>query len=698
MKLKRSHYGGSLTEDLVGQTVTACGWVQTRRDMGGVIFIDLRDRTGLLQVVFDRRDLSAAEFAVAEHLKNESVLAVQGPICIRDPETYNPKLPTGTIELRATRLELLSTADTLPFFIEQAGSVREDLRLRYRYLDLRRPQLQHNLRFRHQLQRTTENYLDAHGFWQVETPILTKSTPEGARDYLVPSRVHPGDFYALPQSPQLFKQLLMVGGLDRYYQVARCFRDEDLRADRQPEFTQVDMELSFVDQEDILAHLEDLFKTVVQEVTGIRVESPFPRLTWQQAMDLYGSDKPDLRFGLPITDITAIAAQCHFSVFRRVCDGGGVVRAICVPGGDAFTRTQIDRLTTIARRCGAGGMAWISLRPDGQVYSILTKYLTAEEIAAITAATGAQNGDFILFCADDLATVRRTLGTLRLAVADMLGLRRPGEYRFLLVTDFPQFEYSAEEKRWVSTHHPFTMPCEQDLPYLQSDPGRVRAQAYDVVLNGVELGSGSMRIHRPDIQRQMFAALGFTQQQIEQRFGFFVEAFRYGAPPHGGFAFGLDRLAMLLLGAGSLRDVIAFPKSKDAACPLTGAPGRVDAAQLAALHLEGGRPTAGGAQPPAAPAVDVDAVAALAMLELTPAEREKTAADLHAMLDFTGQLAAIDTAGVEPTAHVLPLQNVFRPDVPSPGDFHDQLLAMAPTTCKNYIRLPDRDEKGGAKA
>ena len=583
--MKRTSYCGALRETNVNQIHTVMGWVQNKRDMGGVIFIDLRDREGILQVVFDGRNLTPEAFAAAEALKLESVIAVEGPLRIRGEETYNPKLVTGTIELAAKELEVLSEAAALPFSMSEAGNVREELRLQYRFLDLRRPKLLNNLKFRHRLTKLIHDYLDGQGFLQVETPMLTKSTPEGARDYLVPSRVHQGMFYALPQSPQIFKQLLMVGGVDKYYQIARCFRDEDLRADRQPEFTQVDMELSFVDQEDILTHLEKMFKHLFREALGVEFQEPFPRLTWQQAMDRYGSDKPDLRFDLPIVDLTQQLKGCGFSVFRKAIDEGGMVRAVNVKGHGNFTRSAIEELTEKALKLGAKGMAWIALKDDGEPYSILTKYFSQEEFQSLLDAVDGKPGDFILFCADQFSTVCRTLGGLRLELADMLGLRKPGDYRFLIVTDFPEFEYSQEEGRYLATHHPFTMPYPEDIPYLISDPARVRAQAYDVVLNGVELGSGSMRIHQKDVQRKMFEALGFSEEQIQERFGFMVNAFQYGTPPHGGFAFGLDRLAMQMLEAESLRDVIAFPKNKDAVCPMTQAPNVVDPQQLEVLGL-----------------------------------------------------------------------------------------------------------------
>ena len=689
--MKRTSYCGAVRETNVNQIHTVMGWVQNKRDMGGVIFIDLRDREGILQVVFDGRNLTPEAFAAAEALKLESVIAVEGPLRIRGEETYNPKLVTGTIELAPKKLEVLSEAAALPFSMSEAGNVREELRLQYRFLDLRRPKLLNNLKFRHRLTKLIHDYLDGQGFLQVETPMLTKSTPEGARDYLVPSRVHQGMFYALPQSPQIFKQLLMVGGVDKYYQIARCFRDEDLRADRQPEFTQVDMELSFVDQEDILAHLEKMFKHLFREALGVEFQEPFPRLTWQQAMDRYGSDKPDLRFGLPIVDLTQQLKGCGFSVFRKAIDEGGMVRAVNVKGHGNLTRSAIEERTEKALKLGAKGRAWIALKDDGEPYSILTKYFSQEEFQSLLDAVDGKPGDFILFCADQFSTVCRTLGGLRLELADMLGLRKPGDYRFLIVTDFPEFEYSQEEGRYLATHHPFTMPYPEDIPYLISDPARVRAQAYDVVLNGVELGSGSMRIHQKDVQRKMFEALGFSEEQIQERFGFMVNAFQYGTPPHGGFAFGLDRLAMQMLEAESLRDVIAFPKNKDAVCPMTQAPNVVDPHQLEVLGLaallskEG---TGKAVQKRQRPKIDVENVANLSKLLLSPEEKEAAAKDMEEIVEFANQLQAIDTENIPAAAHTAKLTNVFREDIPQTSCPRELLLENAPEQHDGCVFVP----------
>ncbi len=688
----RTFYCGLLSEAQIDTEQTACGWVMTKRDMGGVIFIDLRDREGVLQVVFNMQNLSPADFAAAEGLRNQSVIAVTGKIRHRDEETYNPKLKTGTIELMATKLEVLSASAALPFSPEDDQPVREDLRLRYRYIDLRRPSMVRNLRFRHAVQKAASDYLDSKDFIYVETPMLCKSTPEGARDYLVPSRVHTGTFYALPQSPQIFKQLLMVGGVDKYYQIARCFRDEDLRADRQPEFTQVDMEMSFVDQEDILRHLEGLFKYIFKTVMGSEIDYDFPRLTWQECMDKYGSDKPDIRFGLPIVDLSDIMKTCGFSVFRSVVDKGGIVRAINVKGRADFSRGTIEELTEKAQSYGAKGMAWIAVRPDGEVYSILTKYFTKEDIDAILKRMDAVPGDFILFCADKPATVYRTLGSLRLDLGDMLGLRPKDEYKFLFVTDFPQFEWSDEENRYMAMHHPFTMPYPEDIQFLITDPGRVRAQAYDVVLNGIELGSGSIRIHRSDVQQKMFEALGFDDEEIENRFGFMVNAFKYGTPPHGGFAFGLDRLVMMLLGADSLREVIAFPKIKDASCPMTGAPDFVDPKQLEVLRLgqafsEGSAETGPGKKKKG-PKIDVENVAKLARLSLSPEEKAAMANDMEAIIGFANQLSEVDTGDTQVTAHVIPLNNVFHQDSPVSEFDRETMLANAPTRTEAYVSVP----------
>lgn len=689
--MKRTEYCGAFGEKDIGQSATVMGWVQTKRDMGGVIFIDLRDREGILQVVFNAQALTSEDFSIAERLRSETVITVSGEIRLRDDDTRNPRLKTGTIELAAHQIKVISESEPVPFSIEEGVKVREDLRLKYRYLDIRRPEMLENLRCRHRVSSAVHEYLDNEGFIEVETPILTKSTPEGARDYLVPSRVHPGTFYALPQSPQIFKQLLMVGGIDKYYQIARCFRDEDLRADRQPEFTQVDMEMSFIDQEDILQHLEKLFKHIFKTVKGIGIKEPFPRLTWKEAMDRYGSDKPDLRFDLPITDLTELMRHCGFSVFSSAVEQGGLVRAINVKGCADWTRSTIEDLTQKAVSFGAKGMAWIAIKEDGELYSVLTKYFSEQEMSGLLQAVDGKPGDFILFCADKYDVVCRTLGGLRNYLADLLELRRQDDYKFLFVTGFPQFEYSEEEKRYIATHHPFTMPYPDDVPYLTSDPARVRSQAYDVVLNGIELGSGSIRIHKRELQQKMFEALGFTPEEARERFGFMIDAFQYGTPPHGGFAFGLDRLVMLMTGAQSLREIIAFPKIKDGSCPLTDAPDLVDPAQLEILGLNVINNQTGEthkARQGSAPAINVDNVAALAKLDLTDEEKTSMAREMQDIITFANQLNQVDTAGIPATAHVMSIENVFRQDVPGTVFSREELLENTPQKQDGYIFVP----------
>ena len=692
--MKRTEYCGLLRPEHIGTQQICSGWVLTKRDMGGIIFIDLRDREGVLQVVVDEGKVSADEFSLIERLRLQSVVSIKGTVRERDEETINLKIATGTIELAADKIELISQADSLPYSIDDGSKVREELRLKYRFLDIRRPELYNNLKFRYKVQKAASDYLDNNGFLYVETPMLTKSTPEGARDYLVPSRVNPGTFYALPQSPQIFKQLLMVGGIDKYYQVARCFRDEDLRADRQPEFTQVDMEMSFVEQEDILNHLEKMFKYIYKETTGKEIHYDFPRLTWQEAMDVYGSDKPDIRFELPIVDVTDIAKKCSFSVFKKVAQSGGYVRAICVTGQADFTRSTIENLTEKAMGYGAKGMAWIAYKQNGEIYSILTKYFTEDEMKELLDAVKAKPGDFILFCADKLDVVRRTLGGLRLDLGDMLGLRRKNDYKFLFVIDFPQFEYSEAENRYVATHHPFTMPYPEDLQYLTTAPGRVRAQAYDVVLNGIELGSGSIRIHDRRVQEKMFEALGFDKKTIDERFGFMVNAFRYGTPPHGGFAFGLDRFVMLMVGADSLRDIIAFPKIKDASCPLTGAPDFVDKAQLDVLGLT----EAVQAEENSALSeqkkekeitIDVENIANLACLYLTDEDKISYTEDMNSIIAFADTITRVDTSNIKAKEHLIPISNVFHDDeVIIHNVERDELLAASPTKTDGYITVP----------
>ncbi len=686
----RTAYCGEIREKHIGSQIIVAGWVQTKRDMGGVIFIDLKDREGTLQVVCNAENMQSDAFLQVEGLKNQSVVQLKGIVQLRADDTVNAKISTGTVELFAEEIKVLSQAQTLPFSLDE-DNVREDLRLKYRFLDIRRQEIYNNLKFRHKVQKLTQDYLDNDGFIAVETPMLTKSTPEGARDYLVPSRVHKGTFYALPQSPQIFKQLLMVGGIDKYYQVARCFRDEDLRADRQPEFTQVDMEMSFIEQEDILCHLENMFKYIFKGAMNIDFAEPFQRISWIDAMDRYGSDKPDLRFDLPIVDLTEIAKKCEFTVFKNVTKSGGVVRGINVKNWPDYNRSDVEALTEKAISYGAKGMAWIAIRPDGEVYSLLTKFLSKDDVDAILKAMDAKPGDFILFCADKLNVVRRTLGNLRIDIADIFGLRKKDDFKMLFVTDFPQFEYSEEDDRFIAMHHPFTMPYEEDVQYLFSDPGRVRAQAYDIVLNGIELGSGSIRIYNKDVQQQMFLALGFNEAEIEDRFGFMVNAFSYGTPPHGGFAFGLDRLVMLMVGAQSLRDVIAFPKVKDASCLMTEAPNLVDAEQLEILELSLGGELAAeisAKQKKAQQHIDVENVAHLARLTLTAEEKVTMGPEMEAIIDFANQLSGANTDGVDTTAHVIPMENVFRADVVTNKENREALLNNAATKFDGYITVP----------
>ncbi|WP_113675524.1 aspartate--tRNA ligase [Vallitalea guaymasensis] len=584
--LKRTNKCTEVSAKNIDDKVTVMGWVQKRRDLGGVIFIDLRDRTGLLQIVFDASSIGDEGFAKAEKLRSEFVIAVEGIIESRSDETINPNLKTGEIEVRAHSLRILSEAETPPFQIEENSNVKEDLRLKYRYLDLRRPDLQRNLIMRHKVAMITREFLSNEEFLEIETPMLTKSTPEGARDYLVPSRVHQGNFYALPQSPQIFKQLLMLSGYDRYFQIAKCFRDEDLRADRQPEFTQIDMELSFVDQEKVIDVNERLMQKLFKEVLDIDIEIPMQRLTYKEAMDRFGSDKPDLRFGIELVDLSDIVKDCGFKVFSGTVASGGSVRGINAEGLGNLPRRQIDALGELAKTYGAKGMAWIVINEDGTYKSAITKFLADEEVENMVKAMNGKPGDLLLFCADSNDVVYSTLGNLRLEIGRRLELLDDSVYKFAWVTEFPLLEWNKEHKRYTAMHHPFTMPMEEDLQYLDSDPGRVRAIAYDMVLNGCELGGGSIRIHQRDIQEKMFAALGFSKEDAYDRFGFLLNAFKYGVPPHGGLAFGLDRIVMLMTQSDSIRDVIAFPKVKDASCPMTEAPGTVDDKQLNELGLK----------------------------------------------------------------------------------------------------------------
>ena len=582
--LKRTCRCAELSEQNIGDTVTVMGWVQKQRNKGGIIFVDLRDRSGILQLIFEESEIGSEGFAKAEKLRSEFVVAVTGEVTARSG-AVNDKLATGKIEVRAKAIRVLSESETPPFPIEADSKTKEDIRLKYRYLDLRRPDLQRNLIMRSRVATLIRQFLADEGFLEIETPMLTKSTPEGARDYLVPSRVHPGNFYALPQSPQLFKQLLMCSGYDRYFQIARCFRDEDLRADRQPEFTQVDMELSFVDEDDVMDVNERLLQKIFKEVLDVDVELPIQRMTWQEAMDRFGSDKPDLRFGMELHDVSEVVKGCGFGVFTGALENGGSVRGINAKGQGAMPRKKIDALVNDAKGNGAKGLAYLAVLPDGSYKSSFAKFMTEDELKALVSAMDGEPGDLLLFAADKNKIVWNVLGALRLDLGHKMGLIDENKFNFLWVTEFPLLEWSEEENRFVAMHHPFTMPMEEDWQYIDSDPGRVRAKAYDIVLNGVELGGGSVRIHQDDIQEKMFEVIGIKKEEAWDRFGFLLSAFKYGVPPHAGLAYGLDRMVMLLVKADSIREVMAFPKVKDASCLMSEAPNVVDQKQLDELCL-----------------------------------------------------------------------------------------------------------------
>lgn len=582
--MHRSCGCGRVTEKDCGKELTLAGWVNTRRDHGGLIFIDLRDRSGIVQVVMSPQYGEDA-FHKAEDVRSEYVLAIRGIVRERSPETVNPKMQTGKIEVVVSEMRILNKAKTPPFYVEDGIDVDETVRLKHRYIDLRRPEMQRNLIMRHKIVHEMRQFLDAHDFLEVETPILTKSTPEGARDYLVPSRVNPGKFYALPQSPQLFKQLLMVSGLERYFQIARCFRDEDLRADRQPEFTQLDIELSFEDQDFILDLMEHMMQRIFKNVLNVDIQIPFKRITWDDAVNLYGSDKPDLRFDMHFYDISDLLRDTGFKVFRNVLDNGGIVKAITVKGDAAIPRRELDGLVDYVGNYGAKGLAWIGLNKDGSLKCQITKFLGEDKIREIGKFCEAENGDLILIIADKPKVVAQALGELRLEMARRMNLIDENEFCFRWVTDFPMFEYSEEDKRWVAEHHPFTAPRDEDVQYLLTDPSKVYAKAYDMVLNGVEAGGGSLRIYQEELQEKVFKAIGITHEEAQEKFGFLLDAFRYGAPPHAGIALGLDRLVMLMLRLGSIRDVIAFPKTQSAIDQMTQAPSEVVDMQLKDLHI-----------------------------------------------------------------------------------------------------------------
>ena len=582
--LHRSHRCTEVSNANIGESITVMGWVQKRRNLGSLIFVDLRDRSGILQIVFDEESVGTEGFAKAGTLRSEFVIAVEGKVSKR-AAAVNENLKTGDIEIIATSLRILSESQTPPFAIEENSLTKEDIRLKYRYLDLRRPDIQRNLMLKSKVLRLMRDFMADEGFLEIETPILCKSTPEGARDYLVPSRVHQGHFYALPQSPQIFKQLLMASGYDRYFQIARCFRDEDLRADRQPEFTQADMELSFVDVEDVLDVNERLIQYVFKEAIGVDIPVPLPRMAWQEAMDRFGSDKPDTRFGMELVNVSDVVRNCEFAVFKGALEAGGTVRGINVEGQGAMPRKKIDKLVEFAKGYGAKGLAYICINADGTYKSSFAKFMTEEEMNALVSAMNGKPGDLLLFAADKTKLVWNVLGALRLEMGKELGLMDENQYNFLWITEFPLLEWSEEENRFMAMHHPFTMPMEEDWENIDSDPGSVRAKAYDIVLNGSELGGGSVRIHQDDIQEKMFEVLGFTKEAAHEQFGFLLDAFSYGVPPHAGLAYGVDRIIMHMTHTDNIREVIAFPKVKDASCMMSKAPGTVDEKQLEELGI-----------------------------------------------------------------------------------------------------------------
>lgn len=691
--MKRDRYAARVGEEDIDTNLCFMGWVQNIRDMGGIIFLDLRDKTGILQVVCDFENLDPETFKLVETIRNEYVIGVKGLIRKRDKDTFNPKLPTGTIELKAMELEIISKAKALPFQIDESN-IKEELRLKHRYLDLRKPSLYNNLVLRHNTLKTIRRFLEDREFLEVETPILNKSTPEGARDYLVPSRLHKGSFYALPQSPQIFKQLLMASGIDRYYQIAKCFRDEDLRSDRQPEFTQVDMELSFSSQEEILQYMEAMFKEIFKDVLGVNIQEDFARITYKDAMEYYGTDKPDIRFGMKIRDLSEVLKDTDFKVFKDTLKTGGKVKAINIKGGNSFTRNEIDELTDWAIGYGAKGMAWIAVEDSGETRSILTKYFSKKTMKELLETMEAKPGDLIVFSADKIDVVNKTLGGLRLDIGEKLGLRKKDDYKFLMVTDFPLFEWSSESDRFVSMHHPFTMMNEEDMDLLDTDLAKVRSQSYDIVLNGVELGSGSIRIHKSDIQKKMFEALGLSDEDIRERFGFILEAFSYGTPPHGGFAFGLDRLVMMMTGSESIREVIAFPKTREAYCPLSGAPTPVDKEQLKTLDFGFLKEVKASGEEKIKKDIDVDALARSSYIYLED-KKEDYKDYILEMLDRSSDIREVDVEDLPPTINIHPIENSFREDKVEKYFTRSELLKDANNVHEGYVLLEkgrDREE------
>jgi len=686
--MERTHYCGHLRPLHMETKVTLKGWVQRRRDLGGVIFIDLRDKTGICQIVCDAAIMGPEAFAHAERLRNEYVIEITGRVEQRSEDTINPLLPTGEVDVRVQSLIIYSEAKNTPFRIGESSGIKEELRLQYRYLDLRAPEMLANLQMRQKVTQAVRSHMIDLGCLEVETPLLTKSTPEGARDFLVPSRLSKGNFYALPQSPQIYKQLLMVSGVDRYFQIAKCFRDEDLRADRQLEFTQVDMEFSFVEEAAIIGMLETLFQKIMKATLGRDIKVPMQRITYQEAMSCYGFDKPDLRFGLPMVDVTEFMKTCDFSVFKKVVKTGGVVKALNIKGGQGLTRSQIEYLTERAIEHGGSGMAWIALDAQGNLQSILTKYFSDTQMQQLLKLTEAQPTDMIIFCAEPKEKASVILGHLRLDIGDMLGLRKKDDFAFVVVTDFPLFEYDSVSKRHVAMHHPFTRPNDEDIHYFDTDPSKMRAKAYDVVLNGIELGSGSIRIHDRDLQTKMFKTLGFSEEQIENRFGFMLKAFEYGVPPHGGFAFGLDRLVMMLVGANTIREVIAFPKMRDGACAMMDAPSEVDPEQLEELSIYLTSAIENEKSKKTLDLSMIEYVANLSKLELSQHEKVSFAKDLQDVIAFADQIAKIDVSDVPPLNYVFGTVNRFREDVCMASLPLEETLKNAPEREAPYFFVP----------